>query len=349
MGFLLDKPPITGPGTGDVSGPGVAVVDNALVRWDGTSGTLVQSSPATLDDLGNLTVTTLTIVSEVQTTDNLIVLNSDVVAAPSEDAGIEINRGSSTDARVLWNETTDRWQVGLAGSETNIIIGSDLSTVATSGSHLDLSNIGTNSHASIDTHIASVANPHAVTATQVGNTTAQWNANQLEGVDISNTAPTNNQILRYNAGASEWQPQTVAIGSTKTLWFTSNTGATYGSYLVDSAGTGSSATMTFHFPADWTATTSLVAVGIVGTGANATARNIDLVSNYASSGEVYTTNSQSDTTSTYDLSGTVDTIREINIAPVFTGAAAGDYAGILITHNAIGGTIRYLGIRLTYT
>jgi hypothetical protein len=42
-----------GTGSGDVTGPGTAT-DNALARFDGTSGTLLQNSGATLDDSGNL-------------------------------------------------------------------------------------------------------------------------------------------------------------------------------------------------------------------------------------------------------------------------------------------------------
>lgn len=43
-----------GGGGGDVSGP-VSSTDNALVRWDGTTGTLVSNSVAILSDTGELT------------------------------------------------------------------------------------------------------------------------------------------------------------------------------------------------------------------------------------------------------------------------------------------------------
>jgi hypothetical protein len=43
-----------GAGSGDVSGPGSAT-DNAVVRWDGTSGQLVQNSGVTINDSGDLT------------------------------------------------------------------------------------------------------------------------------------------------------------------------------------------------------------------------------------------------------------------------------------------------------
>lgn len=70
--------------------------------------------------------TTTTIHSETVTVDdNIIVLNSNEAGTPSEDAGIEVERGSSTNATVLWNETTDKWQAGLVGSAVNILLSGD--------------------------------------------------------------------------------------------------------------------------------------------------------------------------------------------------------------------------------
>lgn len=46
--------PASGGGEGDVTGPAGAT-DNAIARFDGTTGKLIQSSAATLDDAGNLT------------------------------------------------------------------------------------------------------------------------------------------------------------------------------------------------------------------------------------------------------------------------------------------------------
>jgi len=78
--------------------------------------------------------------------------------------------------------------------------------------HTALSNIGTNTHAQIDSHIASTSNPHSVSASDVGNTTAQWNADQLQGVDVASTSPSDGQGLVYNSSNSRWEPGT-ATGS----------------------------------------------------------------------------------------------------------------------------------------
>jgi len=47
----------TGAGTGDVVSAGGSYVDNSLVRYDGTTGTIIQTSTATLTDGGLLTAT----------------------------------------------------------------------------------------------------------------------------------------------------------------------------------------------------------------------------------------------------------------------------------------------------
>ena len=68
---------------------------------------------------GNLTIngTTTTISSNTLAIgDNIIVLNTDVSGSPSQNAGVEIERGSSTNVDIRWNETTDRWEFTNDGS-----------------------------------------------------------------------------------------------------------------------------------------------------------------------------------------------------------------------------------------
>ena len=47
----------SGAGTGDVLSSGGGYVDNAIIRYDGTSGTIIQNSSATINDAGLLTAT----------------------------------------------------------------------------------------------------------------------------------------------------------------------------------------------------------------------------------------------------------------------------------------------------
>src|SRR5210317_216074 len=64
---------------------------------------------------GNLTVsgTTTTVNTEtINLADNTITLNSNETGTPSQDGGIEIERGTSANKTLIWNETTDKWTVG---------------------------------------------------------------------------------------------------------------------------------------------------------------------------------------------------------------------------------------------
>ena len=73
---------------------------------------------------GNLTVqgTTVTIDSTVVNYENnILTLNSNTVGAPTTNAGILVNRGTSTNASLIWNETTKQWTAGLYGSEATLL------------------------------------------------------------------------------------------------------------------------------------------------------------------------------------------------------------------------------------
>ena len=91
---------------------------------------------------GNLTVsgTTTTINSnQLNVGDNIITLNSDETGTPSQNAGIEVERGTGTNVQLRWNETSDKWQFTNDGSSYEDIgagitvqeEGSALSTAAT--------------------------------------------------------------------------------------------------------------------------------------------------------------------------------------------------------------------------
>lgn len=66
----------------------------------------------------------------------------------------------------------------------------------------------------LDRHNAIRGNPHDVTADEVGRVIAQWNAEALQGVEVSASAPTDGQVLRYGAGVNEWVPSADSLVAT---------------------------------------------------------------------------------------------------------------------------------------
>ena len=114
-----------------VAGTGVTITNNS---GEGATPTIAigqavgTGSNVTFNDLivsGNLTVsgTTTTVnTAEILLEDNIITLNSGEAGTPSANAGIEIERGTSANAVLRWNETTDKWQTTNDGTNYYDII-----------------------------------------------------------------------------------------------------------------------------------------------------------------------------------------------------------------------------------
>jgi len=92
-----------------------SAVANQVLSYNG-SAWVNTSNPTVAGNLtisGNLTVsgTTTTVNSETLTiNDNLIVLNNNEAGTPSENAGVEVERGTSTNVQLRWNESGDYWE-----------------------------------------------------------------------------------------------------------------------------------------------------------------------------------------------------------------------------------------------
>ena len=68
---------------------------------------------------GNLTVsgsTTTVNSNEVNIGDAIILLNSDETGTPSQNAGIEVERGTADNKSFIWDETNDTWSAGISDS-----------------------------------------------------------------------------------------------------------------------------------------------------------------------------------------------------------------------------------------
>lgn len=140
-------------------------IDNLTV-----SGDLIVSGSVTTIDTTNLTVS-----------DNIIVLNNDVTGTPTEDAGLEIERGTSTNVSIAWNESTDRWTFTNDGTTYyNLIVDSDDIAEGSSNEFYDDSKV--------DARIANAS------------------VDDLADVDLTTTAPTNGQILSWDNANSKFVP-----------------------------------------------------------------------------------------------------------------------------------------------
>lgn len=132
---------------------------------------------------GNMTVngtTTHVNSTTVDVGDNILTLNSGETGTPTQNAGIEVERGTSDNAKLLWDESTDSWGVSVgAGAITAISLDGHQHVVA------DI------------TDFAAEAEQIAVDAI------AAASINDLSDVNAADAA--NGEVLTYNSATSKWE------------------------------------------------------------------------------------------------------------------------------------------------
>jgi hypothetical protein len=190
---------------------------------------------------GNIVVsgsTTYANTQQLSIGDNILTLNADIPGniAPSENAGIEVNRGSaSSNAAFIWNETSDSWQF------TSNTIAGDYSTIA---SQTDANNVGSaaNNFASATyATLTSMSSNWAATNAAWSRANSNTSLTRALSDNSSNNATTNwvhralfavrgnisgGGNISYIGGYIKWDQRLIIISDSKG----SSSPATYGDY-----------------------------------------------------------------------------------------------------------------------
>jgi hypothetical protein len=157
-------------------------------------------------------------------------------------------------------------------------------------------------------------------------------------------------ILQYDGVSSRWRAisnsgaQLLAQVRSRFYQSAANASTARGDHNTISVGANADIYLEFSVPDDFVSLVSVYAVMIPG--ATNAAANIDLASDYAGIGEVYNFHSESNIASTYPL--TINVMTALDLSSVFSTLSAGDLCGVHITHNTIGATAYYLGVKLSY-
>jgi hypothetical protein len=143
-----------------------------------TTGTLSVTANALFSNnvtiSGNLIVsgtTTYVNTAVLNIADNIITLNADLpaISAPSENVGIEVNRGSSSNVSIRWNETSDIWDLTENGSNFYQVVNRNQTANATYAGIVAIVDSVSNTSATIAASANSVKTAYDIASTAYSN------------------------------------------------------------------------------------------------------------------------------------------------------------------------------------
>ena len=126
-------------GTGVGFSGGAISIGQAVGTTDNVSfGDLILSGDLTV----NGTTTTVN-TATLNVSDNIVVVNNDVTGTPTEDAGLEVERGTSANVSLLWDESEDEWTFGSYNVKATSFEGSLTGNASTASSAAQLTSART--------------------------------------------------------------------------------------------------------------------------------------------------------------------------------------------------------------
>lgn len=176
---------------GATGGTGVTITGTAGEGWSPTIAigqAVATTSNVTFADItatgnasisGNLTVsgTTTTVNTEtINLADNIILLNSNEAGTPSQNSGIEVERGTEANKTLVWDEAADKWTVG---SETFV--------AATVEANLTGNSTGTHTGAVVGNADTATALAQSVSISLTGDVSGIASFNGAGNVSITTT------------------------------------------------------------------------------------------------------------------------------------------------------------------
>jgi hypothetical protein len=198
------------------------------------SGTLDVDGTSTLADVtvsGTLSAATLSLTGNIETDGTQLVFNDDYAgSSPSENATVEVERGTLTNAALRWNETNDVWEAYNTGAAAYNIIALLNASGFTSSNVFAGSggNYGTAAYAARSDHNHSGG---SLNATGTDETTWRIDEDYTSGsVNIECQFGAAGNYIRYNPGAGD--PQFVFSDDISTANLTASSAVTAASASI---------------------------------------------------------------------------------------------------------------------
>jgi hypothetical protein len=219
---------------------GALVIDGGI----GLNGNIYAGGNLVLT--GDLTVngnTTTLNTATLDVEDNIITVNSGVTGSPTLNGGLEINRGTSNDVSILWNETYDYWTMTNDGTnylplsqQTTIYLNNSTGSTIAALTPVYVSSVDVSTNTSYMSPVASTGSPAiGITRGSVSTGSGGWviTSGMIEGIDTSSLA----DVTYYYVSATGTLTTTAPATGIQKLLFCIKSSATVGKlYILPSSG-----------------------------------------------------------------------------------------------------------------